>query len=1158
MALAAAMMTLGPAGDTIDLRDPTKYLVEADSDDRSPEYEVEETPIRGHDGLSLVYDQWRKTVLQLTVQCRGATGAEAQANRDKLIKKLTQAREYSLPPHKGKQVFFNIGWAGGNQESYPVLRGEWHPLDLGLEAQKIYRGVLHLEISAVPQAGSEVCDGVGVAMCDHDTRLLSIPGSDAVPIRATLKMLGNAPSYDFIRLTSRSEQFGDPSLFIYPFVPGAASPSGYSVTLTGANRVAKVVVTVRAKGNGGQYRLVFRDAGGSVYQPDAVKTLADAGAYATYTHTIVNNPATDLPFSIAQLNGGQWGVQKVGTTQVRVTQIYLTVTYVDRNLAEQTVNLAPDALGATNDWTTTGAAEGSEWDAVNDTVGADDGDTSYIASSTDGQRSLFGFADFTTLNATDSGVRANLIGVGVFANGGFEAWGAPAVGSNLVADGDFEGTYTDGIHQGWKPLLSSLSPFSQEGSLVHGGAAAQRIAPTTGQAFAGILTRVITGLTPGQSYRLQIWMRNVAAQAPGAGAFVRLQTQGSSDPIAAVRTDYENGSAWVQHTIDFIAELDSITVWIGTSSQATADALFDDLTLQQLTITPDSWARNGTLGLYKETHAQLIQGGAAALAIGQGDATANYLSQTLQVVSGATYRVRAFLRSVAGNLQTKGAVRVRAISGANTADLASVRADGFEEAAATIVASGTSLELRLYADAATTGLIDGMIVERTDTTVGVEALRVQITANLPEHYGTHKIYARMKVTGDAVLAQLGYGGTDGRTNLGNKKVKVSAATTVQIVELGQVQIPETQTTADISQFTFAIFLSIDGAAVAGATVDLDAIELWPTDENHFATRTETGKGPTTNQYQVVDNLAFPPSIHVADSAKKFLRATAFEGRLLQLAPGVNRIFARVSRSTTDDRITLPGGPDVDCWELEICHKAFGDDVSPDQIPDLQLWYDAAAITGVANGNPVTTWKNLAPGYLGLYDFQVTGSAGTYQATGVNGKPAIQFSAGNTCYQASGPTVAFTDFTCFMVTRWTSESALQPFLLGVRQGSSGFQIGDRGIADGAQLNLHLTKRDGSGFYNGAVSLVNQVVYPETTPNIWEFVSDLTIWKNGNQQTTQNPGGASHTDSGIVLGATDSTFGAPLGYYCEIIVYRRALTAVERAKVRSYLKHRWGTP
>jgi hypothetical protein len=879
--------TIGPSGSTLDLLDTTKYKVFAqESAGPIPEYEYKLTGRRGSDGTLPSYDDLRAVRFEHTIFCFGGGSYQTALNNyGALAEQIRLARDYWI---KGKGSVVQYTVQADDQTSasaYDVLRGEITQVRHDLIATDIAVARIQLWCSPLAKAASNTTN-TSATLTNFDTYNVTVGGTE--PTYAKVRVKPTTSGADRVRVTALSSEGRTPGNHLYPLLAGAVSPSGYSVALKHAQRVAQVVLTIRAKGNTGQYAPVWRSGAGTNYV-GSTQTLTDAGAYATYTHTYLRNPATDLPFTIAELNAGQWGVKKVGTTEVRVTQLYAVVTYVDRDLTAQTVNRLPDADGATEQWTSTDA---DTYTALDDAVGADDGDTTRLTSSTDAQISLVGLQDFTTLDAADSGVRAHLQGsVGVFANGGLEAtYSGPTLGSS-VADEDFD-DISDWSYPSGFTVLTGLAVL--DSTIEQASTYALRIRSNPNyQENRDYIYRVFTGLTVGRVYQLSIYLSTNGAPS-GTGAVCTV--------VNGARTIrmVEAATSWTQHTCNFTALTTTVLVRLSNGTVA-HEAYFDTLAIKTIQSFASGWSATGTIyggpstdPKYEGTYAQIV---------GAGD-TSNYVGQTVTVPTAVQYRITARLLSKYPTGGTVATATLRVVSGANTLTLTSTNASQFEEVSGVITTDGNSLTLQAYGGSGGEMFLDAVTFARVDGSdiSGSELARFTLTSNLTDHYGAHKVLVAVKVTGASANLRLRYGGSDGQL-IARNAVTVPTGTTVSLVEIGQLTIPETNTPAGtgLSSFIFSLYVDPSAASNAATTVDIDAVILWPVTENHVMSKPGAALGPVVNEYQVFDGLASPQAVYVADTGGSKIRSTPYEGRYVQLRPGVNRLFCLVARTATDFR-----------------------------------------------------------------------------------------------------------------------------------------------------------------------------------------------------------------------------------------------------------------
>ena len=182
---------------------------------------------------------------------------------------------------------------------------------------------------------------------------------------------------------------------------------------------------------------------------------------------------------------------------------------------------------------------------------------------------------------------------------------------------------------------------------------------------------------------------------------------------------------------------------------------------------------------------------------------------------------------------------------------------------------------------------------------GTEVLRVTITDNLTDHYGAFRVMVRVRLTAaSAVQAlQLKWGGPNGDL-IANEGVTIEDVTsTVQVVDLGRMNIPEQEPPSDVAlaSFVFSLWYPLGAGSVE---LYLDAIELWPS-ENYI--EFEPAAGPEENQYAVIDALGRNPVAFLADASGNRVNTLTHVGTAPVLRVGTSRLLVRMSRSRTDDR-----------------------------------------------------------------------------------------------------------------------------------------------------------------------------------------------------------------------------------------------------------------
>lgn len=942
--------------DPVNLLDRTRYEY-ASNDSTSPHqiFDRETRALRGQDGSQLVKSQLLASECSIRVYCVGATIQDAEDNESRIIEHLAKAEAFSLPGRKGSKVELVDSIRNQLEPGvYTIQYGEWRPQQEELKAANIIAGDIFLRLSPIPVA-TTATTRTSPILCNYDTWTFPVEGSQPVDVNLSVEMLGAAAHYDRVRVSILSDETINPDNHIWPFEVGNLTPpTGYTVELDNAGRVSGVDVTLMAKGTG-QFQLIWRTGGGDVVVAGPIVTGTDGAAYQSYVQHVTVNPATELPFTVVELNAGQWGIKKVGAVAMRVTQIIMTPLYVPRDTLELTgEDLLATGTGASDAWAKNGAA--NAWDCVNDAVGADDGDTTYLSSSTDGQVTLLTFPVYTVIDALDTGVTGWVTGVGGFQNGGMEEpYSGPTFGPTLLDE-----PITS--NAGWVPRTDVLTFMGYNADL--GGMV---VSPVPGAKFNGFAMGNRGGLTPGKAVRLQIDMRCQYGVPVGQGAQIYVQDGGDRGYAL-----FHNSSVWTTKYFDFVPLGEAVGIFLMVNGSITP-AIFRNLKIREVSAVASRWSKLGTVAAVQEKNTSglftsgvaivnpgYVYDGLSAQAVGPGDPT-NAIQQTIGVIDGESYRVVSRARAHGMSIKYGGNVpgmNVRVVSGSNEDIQTTFDNSQFERLESVVIADGDTMTIQAYANEEGAGWIDGLYIQRIDeaTDHGAVALRVTITQDVVDHYGPHQIWARIKVEGEPVAVSVRYGGDDGQL-AGGSPVIIEPSSHVRIARLGAVMIPPTATNPDapIESFTFSIILQPAAASDVTSYISFDRVELFPAQQIIIAKNAED-RGAATNQRQVFDGGS--QTTYIANSGGSTLRTTAqIEGAYLRLQPGTNRLFVRVSRSEEDDRLC----PE-DTFRLRITYTAAGHIKhrfsAADLISNYHYWFRSYDLAGVDGGN-ADTWPDLS-------------------------------------------------------------------------------------------------------------------------------------------------------------------------------------------------------
>jgi hypothetical protein len=234
-------------------------------------------------------------------------------------------------------------------------------------------------------------------------------------------------------------------------------------------------------------------------------------------------------------------------------------------------------------------------------------------------------------------------------------------------------------------------------------------------------------------------------------------------------------------------------------------------------------------------------------------------------------------------------------------------------------------------------------------------------------------------------------------------------------------------------------------------------------------------------------------------------------------------------------------------------RPFLRDFFPTDIPGCALWLDAGdrATLTLSSSNTVTGWADKSGNRRPL----TVNSAGTYSATGFNGRPTIQFTNGQ--YMTTSTAAVLTNsFTVFLVHQIT----------GTGQGNCVFATGsaDSNIASFFRTDFN-TYQIGQGNGNGG-STGNWYYTVQTNPLVESFtISPVSpFWNqylNGVRSVNPNIGGRNTApystvgNSNVFIPGPVAS-GSYIGNISEVLIFSNALSSPQRQLVENYLATKWG--
>jgi lysophospholipase L1-like esterase len=246
---------------------------------------------------------------------------------------------------------------------------------------------------------------------------------------------------------------------------------------------------------------------------------------------------------------------------------------------------------------------------------------------------------------------------------------------------------------------------------------------------------------------------------------------------------------------------------------------------------------------------------------------------------------------------------------------------------------------------------------------------------------------------------------------------------------------------------------------------------------------------------------------------------------------------------------------------------------PTQLSGLKLWLDAGAITGLNDGDAISTWIDSSG--LGNNAAQSTPARKpTYKVNQKNGKPAVKFTGASN--NALGtPAIDFSTtqaLTIFIVMSSNGiPSANDQYILTL--GSDYFGAQDElailrkkttgkmySVHSGAATDAFQSSRDPSGYISFCAvndkSIVQTGAPFYQIHEAWNYIDGLSSngSTGGNGGENTNTFGNKPIYVGAFHGGTGPVWGFD-GYVAEVIIYARNLTDSERNQVDVYLKNKY---
>lgn len=251
--------------------------------------------------------------------------------------------------------------------------------------------------------------------------------------------------------------------------------------------------------------------------------------------------------------------------------------------------------------------------------------------------------------------------------------------------------------------------------------------------------------------------------------------------------------------------------------------------------------------------------------------------------------------------------------------------------------------------------------------------------------------------------------------------------------------------------------------------------------------------------------------------------------------------------------------------------------TPADLADLFAWYKADAITGLSDGDPVSTWSDSSGGGYNLT--QTSTARPLYQTNTLNGLPVVEFD-GTDDYLAASTAANWkflhdsTGSSLFIVLK--AGTSADPNAAYAALGTHGGTTTDVGINvlydDRSSLSrndriLSLVNNGSGSFF--VLNVSSDDAFDANTYGVVSVVSDpanatladrSSIYVNGGTAITNNSSSGSASTSNpsyaLHVGSQGNGNSKLSGGIAELVICDAVLSSTDREKVEGYLAHKWG--
>jgi len=240
--------------------------------------------------------------------------------------------------------------------------------------------------------------------------------------------------------------------------------------------------------------------------------------------------------------------------------------------------------------------------------------------------------------------------------------------------------------------------------------------------------------------------------------------------------------------------------------------------------------------------------------------------------------------------------------------------------------------------------------------------------------------------------------------------------------------------------------------------------------------------------------------------------------------------------------------------------------SPSDLADLFAWYKSDAITGLSDGDPVSTWADSSGNG---YDLTASGTdRPSYQTNTLNSLAVVEFNATHWLAASTAADWKFlhdsTGSSVFVVLRLTRSDRMAIMWTGP---FSSVKVGWTLCSDTVKQAYNLIRGSGSwtvlnkSSTNTLLANNDYLVGVVDDPGNATASSRSSIRVDGGTAITNNTSSGTPStadpDSPLTLGRVgDSSMDGMEGYMAEVVICDAVLSSTNREKLEGYLAHKWG--